>query len=643
MISHPPAALPTAAAALPARATQLTRSANGRLASFGLALLASALFLAALQQPWWFFRLYAPQYPHGLTLVISLQGLSGDVHEIDMLNHYIGMAHLDAAAAFEREYAAQGVAGLVVAVLALSVLVNRKWRASLGLVGALLPLGFIADSFYWLHRFGHELDPRAPLHIPSFTPQLFGNGSIGQFSTFARPELGFWMAVAGAVALLLASVWPSRKWGAALAVTLSACSAHAQAADPASPPSAAGPIAQRAPTAAIVAASSAELAALLADPSGPRDIWLRAQRYDGDFRVARPLALHGESGAAIRGSGHGTVLAIEADGVSVDNLAISHSGRRQTTEDAGVRAKGAGIELRHLRVEDSLFGVSLGPCPRCVIDHVYVRGLGRDVELKGDGIKLWESDDAIVRDCVVDGARDLVVWYSRRALLERNLVSHSRYGSHFMYAHDSIVRDSRIEDNVVGIFVMYSARMHVERNVLAGARGAAGVGIGFKESDAAVVAGNRIIGNSVGTYLDETPRSEGSLVSFRGNQFALNDVGVRFHGTRPSLAFTGNDFDQNTTLAEVEGGGDALSVTFERNHFSDYAGYDLDGDGVGDVPYQLKRLSGELIASHPALAYFQGTTALAALDALATAMPVFANRLLLEDPRPAWTLKEVAP
>jgi hypothetical protein len=72
-------------------------------------------------------------------------------------------------------------------------------------LGALFPLSFIADSFFWLYRFGHELDPRAPLHLPQFTPQLFGNGTIGQFMTFATPQSGFWLAVAG-VALLLGPV-----------------------------------------------------------------------------------------------------------------------------------------------------------------------------------------------------------------------------------------------------------------------------------------------------------------------------------------------------------------------------------------------------------------------------------------------------
>ena len=55
-----------------------------------------------------------------------------------------------------------------------------------------------------MHTFGHHLDPRAPLHIPAFTPEFFGNGQIGQFMTFATPGAGFWLACSGLVLLAAA-------------------------------------------------------------------------------------------------------------------------------------------------------------------------------------------------------------------------------------------------------------------------------------------------------------------------------------------------------------------------------------------------------------------------------------------------------
>jgi copper chaperone NosL len=169
--------------------------------SVALGLAGVAAIALAFTVSWWKFILYAPQYPHGLRLEIWLSGLTGDVHEIGMLNHYIGMSHLEEAAPLERHYAALGVA-LVALFSLVSLLVGGKRLGWLAALPALLfPLGFLADSFVWLYRFGHRLDPHAPVRIQGFTPQMFGNGQIGQFMTFAEPGLGFWLAVFGAVAI----------------------------------------------------------------------------------------------------------------------------------------------------------------------------------------------------------------------------------------------------------------------------------------------------------------------------------------------------------------------------------------------------------------------------------------------------------
>lgn len=181
-----------------------------RWATVGAMVGAITLFGVALRLPWWSFVLYAPQYPHGLRLSISLSGMGGDVHEIDMLNHYIGMGHLADAAPFERAHAAEGVAVVALLLVAVTLLAGRKLGALAAVPAAMFPVGFLADSFYWLHRFGHRLDPHAPLRIPGFTPQLFGNGQIGQFMTFATPDHGFFVALAGVFVAVVATAFRQR-------------------------------------------------------------------------------------------------------------------------------------------------------------------------------------------------------------------------------------------------------------------------------------------------------------------------------------------------------------------------------------------------------------------------------------------------
>ncbi|MCC6216310.1 MAG: right-handed parallel beta-helix repeat-containing protein [Polyangiaceae bacterium] len=395
------------------------------------------------------------------------------------------------------------------------------------------------------------------------------------------------------------------------------------------------PTSREPPPGAVVAADGADLARLLGDPSGPAEVWLAPREYRGDFVIRRPLALRGAGRSELVGSGGGTVLTIEADDVTVEELVLRDSGRRHTLEDSAVKATGRGVTLRALRTENTLFGVQLAGCRSCLVEDVLVDGTAGD-ELRGDGVKIWESDDSVVRRVRVERARDVVVWYSRRVRLEHLVVRHSRYGAHFMHAEDSSTHHGRYLDNDVGIFVMYSSRVVAEGNVLAGARGSAGMGFGFKESETVDLHGNWVVANTTGIYLDNTPRSPGATVRFERNLFALNDVALRTHGANRGIDFADNVLQGNNVAGEVDGGGDMLALRFAGNRWSDYAGYDLDRDGRGDVPYEVKRLSGELTDARPVLRYFRGTVAMGLIDAIAEAVPTFSQRKLLVDLTPSF-------
>jgi nitrous oxidase accessory protein len=384
--------------------------------------------------------------------------------------------------------------------------------------------------------------------------------------------------------------------------------------------------------AAVFAEDEAALRGLLA--GGPHEISLRGHVYRGDFRIDRPVKLVGEPGTVLQGSGTGTVLEIHADDVVIDNLTIRGSGRRHRTEDAALKAVGARVQVGRIKVDDSLFGVLFESCHACALTDSHIRGTGDESQMRGDGIKLWEADDSVVRNVVVEDARDAVVWYSRRVRIENSTFRRNRYGAHFMYAHDAAVIGGRFENNVVGIFVMYSARVHIEDAVLGGARGAAGVGIGFKDSDGVAVRRCSVVGNTTGLYLDRSPRDEREPVEIVGTLLALNQVGVRLHSGQRGLQIAGNDFVDNATVVQVEGGGNALLVDFHENHWSDYAGYDLDGDGIGDVPYEVKRLSDEMTDARPMLRFFSGSAALEVVDVVSRAVPVLASQRLFIDKRP---------
>lgn len=415
---------------------------------------------------------------------------------------------------------------------------------------------------------------------------------------------------------------------ALLALVVAAFPANATAT-----PIEAGPIALSAPADAVFASDGPDLARLL--ESGPREIWLRAETYRTQLVIKRAVAIHGLAGATIEGPGRGSVIVVDSDDVTIDNVVVRGSGRNFVGEDAAIRAKGARNVVRNVRAENNLFGVAFEACHHCVLEGSFVRGPDLHESMRGDGIKLWEAHDSIVRRNHVERVRDMVVWYSRRVVCEDNLVQNSRYGTHFMYAHDGVARRSVLRNNIVGVFVMYSSRLRVEENTIAGAYGAAGVGVGFKESDGVAVWGNKIVGNTTGLYLDRTPRDPREPVRLTANHLAINNVALRIHGAATGLTFTGNTFRHNSELIEVDGGANALSIQFTGNHYTEYAGYDLDGDGFGDVAFTYGRLSTAVVQDQPAVRFLHGTVALQLVDVIAKAFPLLERKPVLIDPRPA--------
>lgn len=176
----------------------------------GIVLAAIGLYAVSYFLPYWQITLYAPQYPDSLSVQIFLDHLEGDVREIDGLNHYIGMRPLGEAAVVERAISHWAITGICVLMLLYSFIPCARFSWLLVIPAVGFPIGFAADSFYWLYEFGNNLDETAPINIDPFTPTLLGEGEVGQFSTGAFPQLGFYLAVAGAL-LAIAAVWWARR------------------------------------------------------------------------------------------------------------------------------------------------------------------------------------------------------------------------------------------------------------------------------------------------------------------------------------------------------------------------------------------------------------------------------------------------
>ncbi|MCB9918364.1 MAG: nitrous oxide reductase family maturation protein NosD [Planctomycetes bacterium] len=372
------------------------------------------------------------------------------------------------------------------------------------------------------------------------------------------------------------------------------------------------------------------------DAASPGDLLcLEVGEHPGPLAIRKAITIWGPRDAIVRSRGDGTTISVEAAEVRLLGFSVDGSGARFDQTDAAVRVRADRAEVRGLHVYGALFGILVELANRVEIRSNYVEGLGQKAfGLRGDGIRFWEVRGSSIRDNLVSEARDVVVWYSSGNTISGNQVRHCRYGTHFMYSHDNRVENNRYTDNVVGIFVMYSRNVDLRRNLIVRCSGAAGIGLGVKESGNLEVVENAFLANTVSVYLDTSPLDRTHRNHFVRNQIRMSETAVGFHSSPSRNFFEANTLKDNARQVTVGGGGDANGATWIGNHWDDYQGYDLDRDGIGDVPYELQSLSGELISKKPELAFLRGTPAMTMVDIVGHVLPLFAARRVLADPTP---------
>ncbi len=356
--------------------------------------------------------------------------------------------------------------------------------------------------------------------------------------------------------------------------------------------------------------------------------------------INQPLRLVGLDWPLIDVQSEGSGIVIESDDVSIEGFDIRNTGRSFDHEDSGIYFEGERNRILNNRLTEVLFGVNGATGHDSVIAGNYVRGhAGISEGLRGDGIKVWYSQRVSIHNNHVTRSRDLLVWYSNECDVHDNLVTDSRYGFHFMNSDDGFASRNSLVDNSVGIYIMYGKRFTVKDNLMQNSRGPSGHGLGLKEVDGVDVIGNVIYDNRIGIFNDNSPFSMNAFGIFRNNLIAYNDIGVGVLPSARANIYYENSFVENLEQVTVLGGGELSEGNIWNqdgvgNYWSDYAGYDADGNGIGDVPYRSAAMSEQLRRSHPELQLFRFSMAETSIDFASQAVPLFETNAVLEDVSP---------
>jgi nitrous oxidase accessory protein len=347
------------------------------------------------------------------------------------------------------------------------------------------------------------------------------------------------------------------------------------------------------------------------------EIRVRGGVYREDLILDKRLAIIGENGPTLFGTGNGTVIDVRADGCEIRGLTIDGTGTGAGNQmDAAIRLSSSRNTVAGNVMRRVFYGVVIaGGADNTVFDND-IEGM-QDLPFgrRGDGIYVYRGPrNLVVRNRIV-GQRDAIfLQYAHEGRVEANVVTASRYGLHDMFSDDTVIRGNIFRTSLVGANLMNSRRLTVAYNEFANNRGVTAVGLALKDCDASSIAHNTFSANARGLQLDGS-----SANTFLKNVFARNDTAVRLQASAERNTFSGNEFQQNwSDVVESGSGGDtAWSHEGVGNQWSSYTGFDFDGDGIGESAHPIlrpfERIEG---ANDLARLYLQSPTA-AALDLVA--------------------------
>jgi nitrous oxidase accessory protein len=349
----------------------------------------------------------------------------------------------------------------------------------------------------------------------------------------------------------------------------------------------------------------------------------------------RPMTLDGQSGAILDGDGVGDVVRIRTAGVTLRNLTIRNSGRDLTAMNAGVYIEkdvdGAVIERN--RIQDALFGVYLdGPRHVQVIGNVITGIAELRVPDRGDGIHLWNDAWCVIKGNDVSGMRDGIYDYvSHDNLIAENHIHEVRYGVHQMYTKRETLQGNISWNNVGGMALMSSDHMRVVDNHIFNN---SSYGILFNYVTYSDISGNQIhdIAQERGADNQLVDGGDGKALfvynsefnRIHGNLLADSSIGIHITAGSQDNHVYGNAFLNNRTQVKyVQNVADEWSVDGKGNFWSNYLGWDLDGDGLGDVPFQPNDGVDVLLWKYPNARVLLSSPSILLLRYVQRAFPVF--------------------
>lgn len=316
---------------------------------------------------------------------------------------------------------------------------------------------------------------------------------------------------------------------------------------------------------------------------------------EGNIIINKKIVFIGKGFPVLDGEKKYEVLSVKSDSVIVQGFKIVKSGYASLEDPCGIKVYNkTHVTIQNNILDDNFFGIYIQNGRNCVVKNNKLKAYGKEEQRIGNGIHCWKSDNLQITGNSISGHRDGIYFeFVTNSIIWRNISNNNiRYGLHFMFSNDDAYISNVFEKNGAGVAVMFTKNVKMFNNYFRENWGDAAYGLFLKEISDSYIIGNKFAKNTSGIHMEGTSR-----ILVEKNIFEANGWGMQIQASCMENEIKNNNFVGNTF--DISTNGSLVLNTFNSNYWDKYEGYDLDKDGIGDVPFHPLSLFAVLTENNP--------------------------------------------
>ena len=316
---------------------------------------------------------------------------------------------------------------------------------------------------------------------------------------------------------------------------------------------------------------------------------------EGNILINKRIVFLGKNQPILDGQRQFEVVSINADSVVVKGFKIINSGYASLDDPCGIKVYDKSfVRIENNSLDNNFFGIYLQNSRNCIVKNNVIRAYGKQEQLIGNGIHCWKCDNLQITANKITGHRDGIYFeFVTQSIIWRNISNKNiRYGLHFMFSNDDSYITNVFKNNGAGVAVMFTKNVKMFNNYFEENWGDSAYGLLLKEIADSYIFNNKFARNTSGIYMEGTSR-----IKVEKNVFESNGWGMKIQASCMENEIVNNNYLKNTF--DISTNGSLVLNTFNSNYWDKYEGYDLDKNGVGDVPYHPLSLFAVLTEKTP--------------------------------------------